>query len=123
MDTIQVTLETDDGVTEVSGGVVLDKPRLLAIDGIPVEITLGGRIIYMRNVDVPGVIGHVGTVLGRNQVNIANFSLGRQEQAAPGEPLFAVALVEVDALVSCQVLDELKTHPAVRSATVVEPGA
>ena len=51
------------------------------------------------------------------------YSLGRQDQAAPGEPLFAVALVEVDAPVSDKVLDELKTHQAVRLATVVEPGA
>jgi D-3-phosphoglycerate dehydrogenase len=122
MDTIQVALETDKGVTTVSGGVVLDKPRLLAIDAIPVEITLGGRIVYMRNVDVPGVIGHVGTVLGRNQVNIANFSLGRQEKPDPGEPLFAVALVEVDAPVPDQVLDELRAHQAVCLAAVVEPG-
>jgi D-3-phosphoglycerate dehydrogenase / 2-oxoglutarate reductase len=39
----------------------------------------------MKNLDVPGVIGHVGTVLGRNSINIANFSLGRREvPAAPG---------------------------------------
>ncbi len=123
MDTIQIALETDRGVTVVSGGVLLDKPRLLSIDGIAVEITLGGRLLYMRNVDVPGVIGHVGTVLGRNKINIANFSLGRQDAAAPGEPLYAVALVEIDSEVPAAVLDELKSHDAVRIATVVEPAA
>lgn len=122
MDIVQVALETGAGLTTVSGGVVLDKPRLLAVDGIAVESTLGGRLIYLRNVDVPGVIGHVGTVLGRNRINIANFSLGRQEKAEPGQPLFAVALVEVDAPVPPAVLDELKSHAAVRVATVVEPG-
>ncbi|NWF82230.1 MAG: phosphoglycerate dehydrogenase [Bryobacteraceae bacterium] len=122
MDTVQISLETGAGLTTVSGGVILDKPRLLAVDGIAVEITLGGRLIYMRNVDVPGVIGHVGTVLGHNQINIANFSLGRQEKAEPGQPLFAVALVEVDSEVPSQVLEELRAHPAVRLATVVEPG-
>lgn len=95
-DSILVEIETDQGLTSVSGGVVMDKPRLLSVDGIPVEIPLAGCLIYMRNIDVPGVIGHVGTVLGRNQVNIANFSLGRQDVACPGEPLGAVALVEVD---------------------------
>lgn len=123
MDTVQVALETGQGLTAVSGGVVLDKPRLLAVDGIAVESTLGGRLIYMRNVDVPGVIGHVGTVLGRNRINIANFSLGRQDKAEPGQPIFAVALVEVDSEVPTAVLDELKTHTAVRLAKVVEPGA
>ncbi len=123
MDTIRIALETDRGVTTVSGGVLLEKPRLLSIDGIAVEITLGSRLVYMRNVDVPGVIGHVGTVLGRNNINIANFSLGRQDAPSPGEPLYAVALVEIDSEVPAAVLDELRSHEAVRVATVVEPGA
>jgi D-3-phosphoglycerate dehydrogenase len=122
MDTIQVALETDRGVTTVTGGVLLEKPRLLSVDGIAVEITLGSRLVYMRNVDVPGVIGHVGTVLGRNSINIANFSLGRQDAPAPGEPLYAVALVEIDSPVPAAVLDELKSHEAVRICAVVEPG-
>ena len=51
----------------------------------------------MKNQDVPGVIGHVGTVLGTNSINIANFSLGRREAPlAPGEPLEAVAVVSTD---------------------------
>ncbi len=122
-DSILVEIETDQGVTAVSGGVVMDKPRLLSVDGIPVEIPLAGCLIYMRNIDVPGVIGHVGTVLGRNQVNIANFSLGRQDVASPGEPLGAVALVEVDSPVPDAVLAELLSHEAVKLAVTVEPGA
>jgi D-3-phosphoglycerate dehydrogenase / 2-oxoglutarate reductase len=123
IDSIAVEIETDRGVTSVSGALVMGKPRLLSIDGIQVEIALSGRLIYMRNLDVPGVIGHVGTVLGRNKVNIANFSLGRQDApAAPGEPLSAVALVEVDSPVGDDVLAELKSNPAVRLAVTVEPG-
>ena len=54
----------------------------------------------MKNRDIPGVIGHVGTVLGRNRINIANFSLGRRDApTVPGEPLEAVALVSTDELV------------------------
>ncbi|MBI5280830.1 MAG: phosphoglycerate dehydrogenase [Candidatus Solibacter usitatus] len=122
-DSIQVEIQTDKGVTQVTGGVVMDKPRLLSVDGIPAEIALSGRLIYMRNIDVPGVIGHVGTVLGHNQINIANFSLGRQDAPVGGQPLGAVALVEVDSVVPDAVLAELKSHPAVKLAVVVEPGA
>jgi D-3-phosphoglycerate dehydrogenase len=121
-DSIEVALETDRGVTTVTGAVVLDRPRLLSVDGIRVEIALRGRLIYMRNLDVPGVIGHVGTVLGRNNVNIANFSLGRQDGTDAGEPAMAVALVEVDNEVSDAVLAELKSHPAVKLAVTVSPG-
>jgi D-3-phosphoglycerate dehydrogenase len=124
MDSIRVDLATEDGLTSVSGGVVLGKPRLLSVNGIAVEIALAGRLLYMRNIDVPGVIGHVGTVLGRNQVNIANFSLGRENCPPPGGgPCGAVALVEVDSPVPDSVLAELKANPAVRLAVIVEPGA
>ncbi|MGQ9916461.1 MAG: phosphoglycerate dehydrogenase [Bryobacteraceae bacterium] len=121
-DSIQIEILAAASAPSVTGGVVMDKPRLLSIDGIPVEITLAGNLIYMRNQDVPGVIGHVGSILGRNQINIANFSLGRQEKpAAPGLPLEAVALVEVDSPVNEAILAELRRHPAVRLAVTVEP--
>jgi D-3-phosphoglycerate dehydrogenase len=119
-----VEILTDKGTTSVTGGIVMDKPRLLSVDGIAVEGALCGQLLYMRNNDVPGVIGPVGTVLGRNGVNIANFSLGRKDQpAVPGGPLEAVALVEVDTIPSEAVLAELRSNPAVRLAVPVEPGA
>ncbi len=69
---------------------------------------------------MPGVIGHVGTVLGRNNINIANFSLGRRDQpAVPGEPLDALAVVQVDGVVPEAVLAQLKQNPAVRVARAV----
>ena len=55
-----------------------DKPRLIQVDGIYCEAPLEGISLFMKNDDVPGVIGHVGSVLGRNGINIANFSLGRR---------------------------------------------
>ncbi|HNY39416.1 MAG TPA: ACT domain-containing protein, partial [Bryobacteraceae bacterium] len=88
-----------------------------------VECQLSGRLIYMRNHDVPGVIGHVGSVLGKNNINIANFSLGRQAGPAIGDkPLSAVALVAVDGDVPDSVLNQLKENPAVRLAVTVNPG-
>ena len=65
-------------MTVVEGAVLLGKPRLIQVDGIYCEAPLAGHLIFMKNQDVPGVIGHVGTVLGRNHINIANFSLGRR---------------------------------------------
>jgi len=117
---IRVEVETEQGVTPVFGAVVLGKARLLEVYGIRVEVPLSGCLIFMRNHDVPGVIGHVGTVLGRNSVNIANFSLGRDEgEPEPGKPLRAVAVVEVDAPIGDNVIAELRTNPAVRFASVV----
>ncbi len=85
------------------------------MNGIYCEAALAGFLIYMRNRDVPGVIGHVGTVLGKNAINIANFSLGRREDGSE-----AVAVVSTDGLVPEAVLAQLRENPAVQIARSVE---
>jgi D-3-phosphoglycerate dehydrogenase len=120
-DSIRLELDTDLGLTSVEGAVLLDRARLLQIDGIPCEAPLDGHLIVMKNEDVPGVIGHVGTVLGRNSINIANFSLGRRETPSrPNEPLEAVAVVTTDQLVPEAILIQLRENPAVKLARTVE---
>lgn len=95
-------------------------PRLLHVDGIDVEAPLERNLIYLRNRDVPGVIGRVGTILGEESINIANFSLGRlsaeKETPQSGE---AIAVVHVDGVVSDEVLAKLRKIPAVQMAKAV----
>lgn len=123
VDSVRLELETDAGLTTVQGAVVLGKARLIQVDGIYCEAPLAGHLIFMKNHDVPGVIGHVGTVLGQHQINIANFSLGRRDfPLKPNEPLEAVALVETDGPVPETVLTQLKQNPAVKLARAVEIG-
>jgi D-3-phosphoglycerate dehydrogenase len=120
-DSVLLEIETDSGLTAVEGVVYLGKPRLTRVDGISCEVALAGCLIFMKNQDVPGVIGHVGTVLGRNRINIANFSLGRRDApSVPGEPLEAVAVVSTDELVLEPVLAQLRENQAVRFARSVE---
>jgi len=124
-DSIRLDLVTEAGTTSVEGVVLLEKPRLTQVDGIYCEAALSGFLIFMKNQDVPGVIGHVGTVLGKNRINIANFSLGRRDAPlSPGAegapPLEAVAVVSTDELVSETVLAQLRDHAAVRFARAVE---
>ncbi len=119
-DTIRIELETDRGVLAVEGGVLLGKPRLTQVHGIYCEAPLSGNLIFMMNQDVPGVIGHVGTVLGRNNINIANFSLGRRDGSiSTEEPAEAVAVVSTDQLVPEPVLAQLRENPAVKIARSV----
>ena len=119
-DSIAVELETDAGVALVEGSLVLDRPRLIRVGEIFIEAPLGDRVIFMTNHDVPGVIGHVGNVLGKNKINIANFSLGRQEVAKAGEPLNAVSVVTTDQEVPEAVLAQLLENPAITLAKTVE---
>jgi D-3-phosphoglycerate dehydrogenase / 2-oxoglutarate reductase len=94
-------------------------PRLLHIDDIDIEAPLERDLIYLRNRDVPGVIGKVGTILGDEQINIANFSLGRRSTRTSDEPREAIAVIHVDGPTPDAVLKKLEEIPAVREAKAV----
>ena len=102
-------------------GAVLhgEAPRLLQVDGIDVEAPLERNLIYMRNRDVPGVIGKVGTILGEESINIADFSLGRPSEETSDQPREAIAVVHVDGSVPETVLRRLREIPAVQTAKAV----
>ena len=90
-------------------------PYLLSVNDIEMEAPLKGVLLLMRNQDVPGVIGRVGTVLGEHGINIANFALGRSADSNE-----ALGLVNVDQIVPEEVLLALRRIPAMRRAQVVE---
>jgi D-3-phosphoglycerate dehydrogenase len=71
--------------------------RLLACDGIDIEAPLDGTLLFLRNQDVPGVIGKIGTTLGDTSINIANFALGRANGSDGHGVRQALALVQIDA--------------------------
>ena len=99
-------------------------------DDIDIEAPLERNLIYLRNRDVPGVIGKVGTILGEHQINIANFSLGREgagtratsasaaDEAQPesASARRAVAVIHVDGPVPEPVLAALRQVPAIEEA-------
>ena len=113
MDSIRMELETDAGSYSAVGAVVLDKPRLLQVEGISCEAMLGGNLMYSKNDDVPGVIGYLGTLLGTNGINIANFALGR-EDFQTGKQLTAISIIETDQRVPDSVVDQVLEHKAVK---------
>jgi D-3-phosphoglycerate dehydrogenase len=85
-----------------------------------VEAPLERNLIYMRNRDVPGVIGRVGTILGEHKINIANFSLGRRTEKGEGAQLReAIAVVHIDGVVPETVLAELRKAPGVQQAKAI----
>ncbi len=111
-----VALRTEGGSVSVLGMVgVRDTLRILGINDIDIDAPLRGVILFVRNQDVPGVIGRVGTVLGSHNVNIANFTLGRNPQV--GE---AIGLVSVDQHVPSEVLKAIQAIPAIRLARLIQ---
>ena len=100
------------GPSLAAEGTVLhgSAPRLLSLDGIDLEATLEGNLVFTRNRDVPGVIGRIGTALGALGVNIATFALGRREAVAAGE---ALALVRVDGEIPASAVTALRAIDAI----------
>jgi D-3-phosphoglycerate dehydrogenase / 2-oxoglutarate reductase len=102
------------------GTVLYDgSPRILQIEGIPLEAQLEGTILYLRNRDEPGVIGKVGTALGKLGVNIATFALGRREASRGAE---AAALVRLDGEVSAAILEPIRAISAITEAKMLRFG-
>jgi D-3-phosphoglycerate dehydrogenase len=115
---IVVELHSADGTSHATATVIHgEQPRLLEFDGIDVEAPLEGNLLVCRNLDVPGVIGKIGTILGEHGVNIANFALGRDRSGV--KPVKALAVVQVDAPVSQDVLNALMQIEALLEARLV----
>ena len=88
----------------------------MLLNGVQVDAPLEGTMLLLMNNDQPGVIGAVGTILGRHGVNIANFALGRADHGAVG----VVNVDDADGrALSKPVLDEIRAVPAIRSAWAV----
>jgi D-3-phosphoglycerate dehydrogenase len=120
---LTLVLHTAQGESRASATVIHgEQPRLLAFDGIDVEAPLEGTLVVCRNLDVPGVIGRIGTILGEQGVNIANFALGRERTgpSTSGRLVKALAVVQVDEPVAESALEALKVIEALLEARLVK---
>ncbi len=116
---LAVELHTASGTSHATATVIHgEQPRLLEFDGIDVEAPLEGTLLVCRNIDVPGVIGKIGTTLGEYGVNIANFALGRDRSGV--KPVHALAVVQVDPPVPPAVLEALLKIEALLEVKVVK---
>lgn len=88
-------------------------PRLCSLEGVAIEMPLAGTLLVVSNDDRPGVIGEIGTALGRQGVNIGSFALGRLDRRAVG-------VISVDQAAALEVaLAEVRKLSAVTAATLV----
>jgi D-3-phosphoglycerate dehydrogenase len=98
---------------ECSGTIVHGSPRLIHLNGIDIESRLEGNFVVVANLDAPGVVGSIGTLLGKHDINIARLSLGREGRQA-------LAIVQVDESVSPEVLAEMRKVSSVHNAASVK---
>jgi hypothetical protein len=110
---LHLRLTGPTSTVECSGTLVHGtSPRLVQLNGIDIESRLEGDFVVVANLDAPGVVGSIGTHLGAHGINIARLSLGRE---GPN----ALAIVELDGVVSSDVLAGLRAAPSVRQVTSV----
>lgn len=103
---LSVKMVTSAGERWVEGILSPTGPRLVLLNGVPVDAPLHGTLILLANNDRPGVIGEIGTILGRHGINIANFTLGRSEHGAVG-------VVNVDELATANGQEGIKAIRAI----------
>lgn len=104
---ITVKLTTAQSTTTISATIFDDGvQRIVAINGFDIEVVLKGDLILFKNSDVPGVIGSIGSILGSHNVNIADFSLARNDKSE------ALAVILIDSKVEEKTLAELASLDA-----------
>jgi D-3-phosphoglycerate dehydrogenase / 2-oxoglutarate reductase len=108
--------EGSRGQVGVAGTTVgpRDAERLVAINGIPVDMAPGDHMAFLFYEDRPGVIGRVGTILGESGVNIASMQVGRRKQG--GEALMALT---VDAGIPAGVLERVEAEIGAHDSTFI----
>jgi D-3-phosphoglycerate dehydrogenase / 2-oxoglutarate reductase len=92
-----------------------DNPRIVRVSSQPTEIVPFGVVLLLSNADRPGMVGYLGTLLGRHKVNIASMSLSRD--TAGGQ---ALTVLNLDSVPPQEVLDEIQKDPDISNVKVVK---
>lgn len=112
---VRITAVTEKRAYTLVGTLFADKPRLVEINGVKLEADLEGHMLYVNNNDKPGLIGGLGTLLGKAKINIANFHLGRNAEHSD-----AISLIDVDQAVPAKLVAEIAKLPNVKQVKVLQ---
>jgi D-3-phosphoglycerate dehydrogenase len=113
--TVQVQITSENGTRSVTGSIFGNgDSRIVQIDEYSMEAILSKDMLVLNNMDVPGVIGNLGKVLGKNNLNIAGFHLGRQKEKGK-----AIAIVNIDSQPTAETLKELHNTTHILSVNSV----
>ena len=104
---VSVDIKTGKGVVSFGGAIFGNAmPRLVLKDGLRLEGYLDGHLLFIDHKDVPGVIGAIGNLLAKENINIAHLSVGRHADAKGGED--ALAILSLDSVPSQEAVDQIK---------------
>jgi len=113
---IQLDIKTDKETKSIFGTLSGNKqPRIVRIDDYYLELYPVGEMIFIRNLDKPGLIGSLGTLMGKNGINIAAMALGRNK---PGDK--AISVWSVDNQVSAEIQEKIKKLENILTVKVIK---
>jgi len=113
---IQLEIKTDKETRRIYGTLSSNKqPRIVKIDEYYVELSPVGEMIFIQNWDKPGVIGNLGTLMGKYNINIAAMTFGREKLGGR-----SISVLNVDSPVSTEVLDKIKKLENILTAKVIK---
>ena len=115
MTEIGLSVNTENRKRTVTGTLFANSPRIVEIMGIKIDAALGKNMLFVTNADQPGFIGSLGSLLGKEKINIGTFSLGRTKQNED-----AIALIETDEPVSKEVVSKMHKLPNVQSVKALK---
>lgn len=115
---ISVKVTTDQGEFEASGTIFGRQfLRLVRLGEFHMEAFLDGQLLIYRHRDVPGLIGNIGTIFGKHDVNIASMALGRTAEKPGGD---SVAVLNLDSAPSAEAIAEVEAHKEVSGVDLVQ---
>lgn len=113
---ISATVKTKDKKLEIDGTLFANgQPRIVKVDNFYVDIEPRGYMIFITNKDVPGVVGQIGNILGKNNINIAAMTFGREKQGGR-----AVSVCKVDSFVPENVLKQMRKGKNIYSTKLIK---
>lgn len=101
---IEIITNSKSNFFSIEGSFSMNNYRIIKINGFTLDILLSESMIFMRNKDVPGVIGKLGTFLGNYNINIGNFSLSRDISRKE-----AIAIMSIDNELSAEAIKQIES--------------
>jgi len=110
---------SNGGIKLISAGGTFfgspDNPRIVRVYSQPTEIVPSGVVLLLKNKDRPGMVGYLGTLMGRYKVNIASMSLTRDTVGG-----YALTVLNLDSVPPRELLDEMQKDPDISNVKVVK---
>ena len=111
-----ITVAVKDGKKVSASGTLIKKgeERIVKINGFSVDASPDGYLLVCYNEDKPGIMGHIGTILGETGVNIASMTLGRDKKGGQ-----AITVLNLDHEIDTKVLNKIEEFSAIHSVKLV----